>query len=143
MNVSFLFLRCQVRAEGDLVVAVPADSMWRAGKSGKGGLAWGTPAQVPAQVLLESAAGPHQRFDHVEYAREKPYPHAAEFRFRGAVWFGRVPTSEGWALCVQAAVRSLPGLAEADAVMVASPAPAGGSAPGDGGPVNGPHLPWP
>ena len=143
METAFLFLRCQVHQKGDeLIVAVPADALWRAGKSSAAGLRWEEPARVPSQVAIECVAGAPARFDHAEYARQKPYPHAAEFRFRGAATYGRVPTREGWALCVQGAVRSIDGLPHADAFLVIVPEP-GGARLGEGGPVNGPHLPWP
>ncbi|HUJ24913.1 MAG TPA: hypothetical protein VLW85_02765 [Myxococcales bacterium] len=144
MGKSFLFLRCQVRAAADrLGVAVPDGSVFRAGKSGARGLSWGEPARAPAHAIIECAAGVPQRLDDAQYAREKPYPNAATFEFRGAARYARVPTSEGWALWVEADVRSLAGLpADCDALMVVSPEPSR-YPPGEGGPVNGPHLPWP
>ncbi|SRR5258708_4065771 len=148
-RVSFLFVRCQARLEGgDLVVAVPAGSMCRAGRSGDAGLAWDDPVVVPNdESVVECAPGPRRRTDHAEYASQEPYADPAEFRFRGAVTYGRVPTMEGWALCVQGAVRSLLGLpdgwGDCDAVLVSSAAPQMAAGPGSGGPVNGPHLPWP
>jgi len=147
-RVSFLFVRCQTQLDaGDLVVAVPAGSMCRAGSSTDAGLAWDDPVEVPNEVVVECAPGPRRRTDHAEYAGEQAYADAAEFRFRGAVSYGRVPTMGGWALCVQGAVRSLSGLdggwEQCDAVMVSSPELQTALPPGDGGPVNGPHLPWP
>ena len=144
MGKAFLFLRCQVHADaGELRVTVPQGSMCRAGKSGAQGLAWGDPLHAPPRVEVQCAPGAPQRLDDAEYLREKPYPHAAQFLFRGASRYARVPTTEGWALWVQADVRSLHGLPDdCDAIMVVSPEPAR-YPPGEGGPVNGPHMPWP
>jgi hypothetical protein len=149
-RISFLFVRCQTRLDqGDLVVSVPQGSMCRAGSSGDAGLTWDDPLALPDEVVVSCAPGPRRRTDHAEYASQEPYPQPSELRFQGAVTYGRVPTLEGWALCVQGAVRALDGLPQGwagrDAVMVSSPSPPPATlAPaGDGGPVNGPHLPWP
>src|SRR5438552_17092508 len=111
MGKAFLFLRCQVHEIGGvLVVAVPAGSLCRRGKSGKSGLRWDAPARVPGRVFVECAPGAARQIDDTKYDKEKPYPRTAEFHFRGAAAYGRVPTSQGWALWVQGEVRSLEGL---------------------------------
>jgi hypothetical protein len=145
-SVSFLFVRCQTRLDqGDLVVSVPQGSMCRAGHSDDGGLSWDDPVAMPDASVVLCAPGPRRRTDHAEYAAQEPYPAPLELRFRGAVSYGRVPTSEGWALCVQGTVRSLEGLpaewSDCDAVMVSTPEPVSDAA--ESGPANGPHLPWP
>jgi hypothetical protein len=139
MSKAFLFLRCQVHASaGALTVSVPSGSLMREGR-GAQNLLWGDPINPPAHTDVQCAPGKPQQLDGTkEYPREKPYPHGAKFIFHGASQYARVPTTEGWALWVQADVRS-PG---SDAVMVVSPEPSR-YPPGDGGPVNGPHMPWP
>jgi hypothetical protein len=154
-SLSFLFPRCQARLDGaDLVVTVPAPQVSGRAASGAA-LRWDKPAHLDAPVLVECEPGAHRRADQSEYPVAPAYARSVEFRFRGAVWYGKVPLPDGWALCVQGAVRSLHGLppawAGADAILVEtsfteSRAPQSHAlrinADG-GGPVNGPHLPYP
>ena len=139
MGKSFLFLRCQVHASADaLTVSVPRGSLLREGR-GESNLIWGDPSVPPPHTDVQCAAGKPQPLDDPkQYPQEKPYPHGARFIFHGACTFARVPTTEGWALWVQADVHP-PGC---DAIMVVAPEPSR-YPPGDGGPVNGPHIPWP
>ena len=152
-SVSFLFTRCQARLDGkDLVVAVPWSGVTARMASGDV-LRWEEPRPVDRGVQVICAPGRHRRADRSEYPSEPAYTQSVEFRFRGAVWYGRIPLAEGWALCVQGTVRSLQGLPEAfaagTAVLIEAPGRAAGTddriarhADG-GGPVNGPHLPYP
>jgi hypothetical protein len=160
--LSFLFTRCQARLDGDdLVVAVPSPQVSCRAASGAA-LEWQPPQPVNDPVQIACAGGPRQRADQSEYPVAQAYPSAVEFRFTGAVWYGRVPLRHAWALCVQGAVESLAGLpaewASSDAILVettfTAPERAPENAPGGrvaarvlqdggGGPVNGPHLPWP
>src|SRR5258706_5390179 len=155
----FLFPRCQARLEGaDLVVAVPSPQV-SARAAGGETLQWDKAQAVEKAVTVGCEKGPHRRADRTEYPVARAYAHAIEFRFKGAVWYGRVPFHNGWALCVQGTVRSLRGLPgewlRRDVVLVEttysapeiSPpqeADAMGARFADGGgPVNGPHLPYP
>jgi hypothetical protein len=155
-SISFLFTRCQAHLDGpDLVVAVPAPRV-SCRAAGGPGLHWEKKARHPHAVVIECVPGQRQRADRSEYPVSQAYPQAIEFRFRGSVWYGRVPVHGHWALCVQGAVRSLTGLpagwAKLDAVLVETTytAPEQAAKPQDdrsykngGGPVNGPHLPYP
>ncbi len=153
-SISVLFTRCQARLDGDdLVVAVPAPQVSARAAIGPG-LHWDKQVAHPKAVVVECDSGPRQRADRSEYPVSAAYPKAVEFRFRGAVWYGRVPLKGHWALCVQGAVRSLDGLpwSEAEVVLVettyaAAEQPAGPqddrSYRNGGGPVFGPHLPYP
>jgi hypothetical protein len=158
-SISFLFTRCQARLDGaDLVVAVPAPQVQcRAG--GGASLHWDAPHPVGSTVRIECEPGAHVRADGAEYPVAQTYPAAVEFRFSGAVWYGRVPLRHGWALCVQGAVQSIAGLpadwTARDAILVETtytaperPPPQEGPdlaqrMTDGGGPVNGPHLPYP
>lgn len=142
---SFLFPCCQVRLDGaDLLVAVQGASL-RAGSGAE--LQWGTPVALSRDVAIECEPGPHKRADRAEYPPEPAYAAPVTLRFRGAVTYGRVPMREGWALLVQAAVRSLGGLPAGEAFVVesaaATPLRASATATFDQGPINGPHLPFP
>jgi hypothetical protein len=160
-SLSFLFTRCQARLDGDdLVVAVPTPQVSARAASGPA-LAWDEPQQLDGPVTIECDAGEHQRADSSEYPLAQAYPQSVEFRFTGAVWYGRVPLRDGWALCVQGAVQSLDGLpaewASRDAILVETtftaperPVAQESSARqasqrwvDGGGPGNGPHLPYP
>jgi hypothetical protein len=160
-SLSFLFPRCQARLDGDdLVVAVPSPRVSARAASGPA-LSWDAPQPLDAPVTVECDPGDHQRADSSEYPVAQAYPESVEFRFTGAVWYGRVPLEGGWALCVQGAVQSLDGLpaewAARDAILVettftAPERPVAGDGGGPvsarvlrdgGGPVNGPHLPYP
>ena len=158
-SISFLFTRCQARLDGaDLVVAVPGPQVQCRAGSGDT-LHWEAPQPVSAAVGIDCDPGPHQRADRSEYPVAQAYPSSIEFRFSGAVWYGRVPLRHGWALCVQGAVRSLTGLpadwTSRNAILVETtftaperPPPQQGPEPtrvlrDGGGPVNGPHLPYP
>jgi len=160
-SLSFLFTRCQARIDGDdLVVAVPSPQV-SCRKSSGAALHWEHPLPVDGPVQIECDDGPRQRADRSEYPVAQAYTQSVEFRFSGAVWYGRVPLRHGWALCVQAPVRSLSGLpaewASADAILaettfnapeITPPQEADAMASrvlvdGGGGPVNGPHLPFP
>jgi hypothetical protein len=156
-SLSFFFTRCQARLDGsDLVVAVPAPQVSARAASGPA-LSWDGPRPLDAAVTIEYDPGERRRADSSEYPIAQAYPQRVEFRFTGAVWYGRVPLPGGWALCVQGAVQSLDGLpaewAARDAVLVETtftaperPVP-GARAPSqhapDGGSLNGPHLPYP
>ena len=155
-SVTFLFTRCQAHLEGDaLVVAVPAPQV-SCRAAGGNGLRWEKQPAHPTAVIVDCEDGPRHRADRTEYPVSQAYPQAVEFRFRGGVWYGRVPVHGHWALCVQGAVRSLTGLPGAwsalDVVLVettyaAREQPAqpqdDRSYKNGGGPVNGPHLPYP
>lgn len=144
MTKSFLFLRCQLQASaGTLTIAVPEGSQLRAGITGPAGLAWRDAQPAPASVSIECAPGKPKHLDGGQYAGEKAYAAASTFEFQGAVRYARVPTADGWALWVQAEVRLAAGLpADFEALLVLPPI-AADYPPGEGGPVNGPHLPWP
>jgi hypothetical protein len=160
-SLSFLFTRCQARLDGDdLVVAVPTPQVSARAASGPA-LAWDEPQQLDGPVTIECDAGEHQRADSSEYPVAQAYPQSVEFRFTGAVWYGRVPLRDGWALCVQGAVQSLDGLpadwTSRDAILVETTftaperpvAQESGARMASqhfldgGGPGNGPHLPYP
>ncbi|MGZ6144073.1 MAG: hypothetical protein ACXWLM_12095 [Myxococcales bacterium] len=155
-SISFLFTRCQARLDGaDLVVAVPAPQV-SARAAGGPGLHWEKHTEHPQAVLVECDPGTRQRADRSEYPVSLAYPKSVEFRFRGGVWYGRVPVRGHWALCVQGAVRSLAGLPAAwaglDVVLVETSydAPEQPATPQSDrsykngtGPINGPHLPYP
>ena len=157
--MSFVFPRCQARLDGaDLVVAVPTpQASARAG--GGAALHWEKPQHLDGNVRVVCEPGPHRRADRSEYPVAQAYAHSVEFRFHGAVWYGRIPLRDGWALCVQGVVRSLHGLPAAcsghDAILVETSYTAPEISPphdadalglrfaDGGGPVNGPHLPYP
>jgi hypothetical protein len=161
-SISFLFPRCQARLDGaDLVVAVPSPKVSARSADGET-LRWSKAEPVEQGVTVGCEKGPHRRADRTEYPVARAYAQSVEFRFKGGVWYGRVPYRDGWALCVQGVARSLRGLPgdwlkqdavlvetswsapeisppqEADAIEARFP-----SADGGGGPVNGPHLPYP
>src|SRR5437867_1196076 len=109
-SLSFLFPRCQARLEGaDLVVAVPSPSVSARAAAGEA-LQWDKPQAVEKAVTVGCEKGPHRRADRTEYPVARAYAHSIEFRFKGAVWYARIPFHNGWALCVQGTVRSLRGL---------------------------------
>jgi hypothetical protein len=152
-NLSFLFFRCQARLDGkDLVVAVPAPGVTCRAASGAG-LRWEKKVKLSGGVSVRFQSGPRRRADRSEYPVAWRYRRSLEFRFRGGAWYGRVPTPEGWALCVQGAVRSLEGLPagwkDRDAILVETTAHPPERAPEDdrvvrnGGGFSGPHLPYP
>ena len=154
-SISFLFTRCQAHLEGaDLVVAVPAPQVTCKAAGGQG-LKWEKQPAHPHAVVIECDPGERQRADRTEYPVSQAYVQAVEFRFRGAVWYGRIPLKGHWALCVQGAVRSLTGLPQAwlqhEVVLVETTyeQPEMKAEPDDRsykngqGPVNGPHLPYP
>src|SRR5260221_7675139 len=121
-SFSFLFPRCQARLDGDdLVVAVPSPRVSAGAASGPE-LSWDEPQPLDEAVTVECDPGDHQRADSSEYPVAQAYPESVEFRFTGAVWYGRVPLRDGWALFVQGAVQSLDGLPSdwiaRDAVLV-------------------------
>ncbi len=155
-SITFLFTRCQARLDGeDLVVAVPAPVVSCRAASGEG-LRWEKQPAHPTAVTIECEPGPRQRADRTEYPTSQAYAQAVEFRFRGGVWYGRVPLHGHWALCVQGAVRSLTGLpwdSPSPEVVLVETSYAAREQPAQpqddrsykngGGPVNGPHLPYP
>ena len=153
-SVSFLFTRCQVRLDGaDLVIAVPGPQVHCHAGSGAP-LRWDAPQPVGSTVRIDCEPGPRLRTDRVEYPQAQAYPASVDFRFSGGVSYGRVPLRSGWALCVQGAVRSIAGLpadwAQRDAILVDTTYTAPERQPADamratdgGGPVSGPHLPYP
>ena len=155
-SISFLFTRCQAHLDGaDLVVAVPAPQVTCRAAGGPG-LRWEKQPAHPHAVVIDCDPGSRQRADRTEYPVSQAYVQAIEFRFRGGVWYGRVPLHGHWALCVQGTVRSLSGLpaawAKHDVILVETSydKPEHAAHPHDdrsykngAGPVNGPHLPYP
>ena len=155
-SITFLFTRCQAHLDGpDLVIAVPAPQVTCRAAGGRG-LHWRKQEAHPHAVVIDCEPGQRRRADRTEYPVSQAYPQAVEFRFRGGVWYGRVPLRGHWALCVQGAVRSLTGLPQAwaalEVVLVETTYAAAEQAaqPQDdrsykngGGGVNGPHLPYP
>lgn len=155
-SICFLFTRCQAHLDGeDLVVSVPSPQV-SARAAGGPGLHWEKHPAHPVSVTVDCDPGPRQRADRSEYPVSMAYPQAVDFRFRGGVWYGRVPLRGHWALCVQGSVRSLAGLPDGwsalDVIQVetsyaAEEQPAGPqmdrSYKNGSGPVNGPHMPYP
>src|SRR3954469_20542014 len=160
-SLSFLFPRCQARVDGaDLVVTVPAPRV-TARAAGGDPLKWEKARAVEGAVTVGCEKGERRRADRSEFPVARAYENGIDFRFKGAVWYGRVPFQNGWALCVQGTVRSLRGLPgdwlKREAVMVETTWSAPEISPpqeadamsarfldgGSGGPVNGPHLPYP
>jgi hypothetical protein len=154
-SISFLFTRCQAHLDGnDLVIAVPAPQVTCKAAGGLG-LRWEKQPAHPLAVVVDCDPGQRQRADRTDYPVSQAYDQAVEFRFRGGVWYGRIPLQGHWALCVQGTVRSLAGLpahwAEHDVILVETtyelpehaPHPDDRSYKNGAGPVNGPHLPYP
>ena len=161
-NTCFLFRLCQVeRVRNTLAVTLPAEELqWRGGVPVPSalGIAW-TPRQPLSQdVRIRCAPGPAARHDRTHYPPQPRYvSRTVTVSFEGPVSYGRIPTDEGWALRVDAAVASGgPGgedWGQYDALEFTCPPPAAparahmaaasSEAASDEGPINGPHQPFP
>src|SRR5438067_2698630 len=90
-SLSFLFPRCQARLDGaDLVVAVPSPAV-SARAAGGESLQWSKPQAVEKAVTVGCEKGPHRCGDRTEYPVARAYTQAIDFRFKGAVWYARIP----------------------------------------------------
>src|SRR3954471_16217663 len=89
-SLSFLFPRCQARLDGaDLLVTVPAPRV-TARSAGGEPLQWDKARAVEAPGTIGCEEGAPPRRHRSQFPVAGPYGNGLHFRFKGAVWYGRV-----------------------------------------------------